>query len=486
MVQTVAVKYAQFCTAKYRTIKGLNISMSVGPVYHPVYLERTTKCTNAYRLDDLLRGCLYAPAHVANSYWKILNEHYHQIRPKPNYKQLSAMVYGIMWSSAAYELCQFSGYTPPLPADWRDFRREDMADGAYDCYAIHAPDMWTLWGHIREFMMLKNEAFTTTEQRIIRRFAIVPLLSQIGDMSVPFLDEVMSGLSANLTCSRPRMPLKKCSPTQTKRPRHKAARSMVQAHKTKAPILNTELVNTVTEKYEQFCKAKNKTLKQMNVHVRPGRMVHPATLTRETQRSGIYHLDDMLRGCLYAPIHVASGYWDILDRCYDKIKPPPTDKQNAAMFFGVMWSGFAAELLEYSGINPPLPFGWHDYQRKDMSFDEFDANYELEPWSLFLDIKRIIMCRIDTLTPMQQRLRQRVLLNLVLYQVISLDVERLSEYVAELLEHMDLFENLVTHIDIEHMPSKWYKSKKHLDVVERTRAILAEYAQYSGADPVPE
>ncbi len=489
--QTIAVKYAQFCKAKQRTIKGLNISVTAGPIYHPAYLERAAKRTNTYRLDDLLRGCLYAPAHVANGYRVILKEHYRQIRPKPNYQQLSAMAYGILWSGIAYELCRFSGYTPPLPVDWRDFQRADMDDGVYDIAVIRPFDIWTLWGHFREFRLLKNDAFTQAEQHAIRRFAVVPLLSQVNSLSVPYLDEVMSGLSANTTTHRPRVPLMTCSLTQTKRPHHKAARGMVRAHKTKAPILNADLVNTVTEKYAQFQKAKNKTLKQMGVHVPPGQILHPAYLKREAERTDYYQLNAMLRGCMLAPLDVASGYWEILDLYYSKIKPEPTCKQLMAMFYGVMWSGFAAELLEYSGIHPSMPFRWQDYQRQDISFNEFDANYEIEPWSLFIDIQRIIMCRIDTLTPMQQRLYQRVLLDLVLFQVVELDIPILAQYVSVLLEHMDLFDNLITSIDIEHMPAKWYKSELHLSVVEQTRAILAKYEQYaqaeehSGAGPAP-
>ncbi len=490
--QTIAVKYVQFCKAKRRTIKGLNIFMAPGPIYHPAYLVRAAQLTNSYRLDDLLRGCLYAPGHVAEGYWSILTEHYRQISPKPNSRQVSAMVYGILWSGVAYELCRFTGFTPPVPAGWHDFQRADMDDCTYDIAEIRPFDIWTLWGVFGEFKLLNNDTFTKAEQRIIRRFALVPLLSQIDDLSVAFLDEVMSGVSANLTCSRPRMPLMPISTPRLTRPRRLTNRSMAHGNKAIVPRVSDDLVEVVLEKYEQYCKAKNKTLKQMSVHVPPGRILHPATQAREAQRSGMYRLDDMLRGCLYGPVHVANGYWDILDRCYDKIKPTPTDKQHAAMFYGVMWSGFATELLQYSGIHPPLPCGWHDYQRKDLTFDDFDASYEIEPWSLFIDIQRIIMCRINTLTPMQQRLRQRVLLNSVLYQVVELDVACLSEYVAELLEHMDLFKNLVTNIDIEHMPAKWYKSHKHLAVVERTRAILAEYEQYakaeeeSGTDSAPE
>ncbi len=234
-----------------------------------------------------------------------------------------------------------------------------------------------------------------------------------------------------------------------------------------------ELSQQIRHKYNTFLKLKRNTIKLMHVTVPPGLVLHPAYLEREAHRTGRYWLNELLRGCLYSPPDVALGYREIIEEHYADIYPKPTYKQLMAMYYGVLWNGYAYELLCSSGVSVPASPYWRDYRRTSLKWDgvdicEYDyitpSDYILEPWSTVITTKRLLMFPVKPFTPLEQHMIQRVILNHVFYQVVSLDVEFLTKGVITVL----------SHINLNRLPACWRKSRLHKQLLQQALALQGD------------
>lgn len=223
--------------------------------------------------------------------------------------------------------------------------------------------------------------------------------------------------------------------------------------------------SAVRQEISQTCalliRAKRNTLKRMSVELSPGSVIHPAYLQKKAMVSGTIRLDELLRGCLSAPVEVANGYWNIILEQYSCIRPKPTYRQLAAMFYGIMWNGIAYDLLRYTGVRIPEPYKWHDFRRSNLSEyldpSQLPSAFILEPMSLYSTMQDILMLNLEQLPAFELHLMRRILLDEVLYQAIELDVEFITDSIKTIL-------SLSMPV---RFPAKWYRSTMHKSIANQ-------------------
>ncbi len=217
----------------------------------------------------------------------------------------------------------------------------------------------------------------------------------------------------------------------------------------------------ISQKCAMLIRAKRNTLKRMSVDLSHAAVIHPAYLQKKAMISGTIRLDDLLRGCLSAPVEVANGYWNIILEQYSCIRPKPTCRQLAAMFYGIMWSGIAYDLLRYTGVRIPEPHKWHGYRWSNLS-EYLDPSvlpsaFILDPMSLYSTMQDILMLNLEQLPPFELHFLRRILLDEVLYQAVDLDVEFITDSIKTILS---------VSMPVR-FPAKWYRSGLHTSIANQ-------------------